>query len=62
MSDLLQSRPFRPDASKCCEACIFGSGEHADWCAENLYANKGFQAAWESGLLRYWTPDQFKDI
>lgn len=29
MSDL-QSRPYRPE--KCCEACVFGRGEHAEWC------------------------------
>jgi hypothetical protein len=31
MSDLT-SRPFRPSPEKCCEACVFGKGEHADWC------------------------------
>jgi hypothetical protein len=24
------SRPYQPDA--CCEACVFGRGEHAEWC------------------------------
>lgn len=31
MSDL-QSRVFEPNPEKCCEACIFGAAEHADWC------------------------------
>lgn len=31
MSDLV-SRPYKPDAARCCEACVFGRGEHAAWC------------------------------
>ena len=31
MGDLV-SRPFNPDPEKCCLACIFGSGVHADFC------------------------------
>ena len=27
---VLVSRPYRPAA--CCEACVFGRGEHAEWC------------------------------
>ncbi len=30
MSDLM-SRPYKPGA-KCCEACVFGRGKHAEWC------------------------------
>ena len=26
------SRVFQPDAAQCCEACVFGRGEHAAWC------------------------------
>jgi len=26
------SNPYHPDPEKCCEACIFGRGKHADWC------------------------------
>jgi len=26
----LQSMPYRP--AQCCEKCVFGSGEHAEWC------------------------------
>jgi len=26
------SNPYHPDPAKCCEACIFGRGKHADWC------------------------------
>jgi hypothetical protein len=28
-----RSNPYHPDPEKCCEACVFGSGEHARWCA-----------------------------
>jgi hypothetical protein len=31
MSDLM-SRPYKPDPARCCEACAFGRGEHAEWC------------------------------
>lgn len=23
---------YRPDPEYCCEACVFGRGEHAIWC------------------------------
>lgn len=26
----ISSRPYHPTA--CCEACVFGHGEHAEWC------------------------------
>jgi hypothetical protein len=29
MSEII-SRPYHP--AQCCEACVFGRGEHADWC------------------------------
>ena len=32
MSDLT-SRPYRPDAARVCEACVWGRGAHADFCA-----------------------------
>jgi hypothetical protein len=28
----ITSRPFRPDGEQCCEACVFGRGEHAASC------------------------------
>jgi hypothetical protein len=28
----IQSRPYKPDPEKCCEACVFGTGLHAPWC------------------------------
>jgi hypothetical protein len=31
MNDL-QSKPYRPDAQQCCEACAFGAPRHARWC------------------------------
>ena len=33
MSDLI-SRPYRPDPTQCCSACVFQSGAHADWCPQ----------------------------
>ena len=34
MSADLVSRPYKPDASKCCDACVFGAAKHAPWCTE----------------------------
>lgn len=28
-----RSNPYRPDPAQCCEACVFGSGEHAEFCS-----------------------------
>ena len=28
------SRRYQPDKEKCCERCVFGRGEHAEWCGE----------------------------
>jgi len=37
MPDTLQSRPYQPDPENgCCEACVFGSGEHAEYCEASL--------------------------
>ena len=27
-----RSNPYHPNAEMCCEACVFGRGEHARWC------------------------------
>ena len=32
MSADIVSRLYKPDAERCCEVCVFGRGEHADWC------------------------------
>jgi hypothetical protein len=31
LSDLV-SRPYNPDPDHCCERCVFGTGQHAEWC------------------------------
>jgi hypothetical protein len=28
----IQSRPYKPDSNKCCQACAFGTGKHAEFC------------------------------
>lgn len=30
-----RSNPYRPDPAQCCEACVFGKGQHAFWCKED---------------------------
>jgi hypothetical protein len=32
MSSEIVSRVYQPDPAKCCERCVFGTGEHAKWC------------------------------
>lgn len=31
MPDLC-SRPYKPDPKMACEACVWGRGDHAEWC------------------------------
>ena len=31
-----RSNPYHPDPVHCCEACVFGSGEHAAWCETQI--------------------------
>lgn len=30
----ITSKPYQPDPEQCCEACVFGTGEHAWFCPE----------------------------
>ena len=46
----IQSKVYRPDARKCCEACAFGRGEHAMFCV--VY----WRAAWRRELERVPCP------
>jgi hypothetical protein len=39
MADGNHSNPYRPDAAKCCEACVFGRGEHETWCDQAKVAS-----------------------
>lgn len=38
-----RSNPYRPDPEKCCEACVFGRGQHSDWCPKHVDAQIGEQ-------------------
>lgn len=31
-----RSNPYKPDPAMCCEACVFGRGEHAEWCGHSF--------------------------
>jgi hypothetical protein len=33
-----RSNPYKPNPKYACECCIFGTGEHADWCKSRLSA------------------------
>jgi hypothetical protein len=28
----ITSLPYRPDPELCCDACVFGTKKHAEWC------------------------------
>lgn len=47
MSETIKSRPYSPKA--CCEKCVFGSGDHAPYCAI-LWMEQGMEWAfvWQS--------------
>jgi len=30
--DEIVSRVYQPAADQCCQACVFGSGDHAEFC------------------------------
>ena len=32
----IRSRQYRPDPEKCCSACVFGEGMHADFCGRKF--------------------------
>ena len=34
----LASKPFRPSPALCCEGCVFGRGEHAEFCLKSYIA------------------------
>ncbi len=48
MSEQIVSRVYKPNPDKCCEACIFGRGEHVEWCA-----------AGGQGTEPFWAPRKF---
>jgi len=48
----LQSRPYKPAATQCCEACAFGTGKHADFC-EKLRLDR----AWLKRLREDMSPN-----
>lgn len=51
----LQSRPFKPDPSKCCEGCVFG-GTHAEWCAVTPQKGAYPKREYFRGYLISWPP------
>ncbi|MEN6537694.1 MAG: hypothetical protein ABFD89_28840 [Bryobacteraceae bacterium] len=50
MSDIV-SRRYRPNPDKCCEACCFGQGEHADWCKFAALDAEDASSRVEDGML-----------
>ena len=46
MADLM-SRPYQPNPDYCCEACVFGRGEHAEWCPVPIQNALTHGFAWE---------------
>ena len=40
MSESIQSRPNHFNPAYACEQCVYGTGEHAEWCPEKTYWEK----------------------
>lgn len=51
MADKIVSRPYKP--VRCCEACVFGRGPHADWCEKNPLNSLTFDALFGHNPLPY---------
>lgn len=49
----LYSRPYKPDPEKACEACIFGAGEHAEWCPVSEFRVVNGLLLWDSPGAEY---------
>lgn len=44
----ITSRPYHPDPQMACERCVWGRGEHAEWCDNykiQVYLRKWISAA-----------------
>jgi hypothetical protein len=46
-----RSNPYHPNPEQCCEACVFGAGEHAEWCGLGIEPTPALPSEEESG----WT-------
>lgn len=52
---MIQSLPFRPNPANCCAACVFGKGEHEDWCD---YWDNFFDEDVDGELVMYITAEK----
>lgn len=50
------SRPYKPDPAVCCEACVFGRGEHARWCYRGIRKRLG--AEWAAEVKRLTSAEE----
>jgi hypothetical protein len=48
----ITSRPYRPSGDWCCEACVFGRGEHAEWCSRRR-VQKFIEDQLETGVCAF---------
>ncbi len=35
---MIQVAQYHPNPSKCCKACVFGRGPHAEWCPTQQFS------------------------
>jgi hypothetical protein len=47
----IASMPYRPDRDRCCEACVFGTGVHEEFCTK-VWSYEEFYAT-GPGALRF---------
>jgi hypothetical protein len=45
-----RSNPYHPDPAHCCEACVFGTGEHAAFCSQSVADSQAIIAALELAM------------
>jgi hypothetical protein len=48
------SRRYQPNPDKCCEACVFGRGEHAAWCPKVIRCSEDATCPGEC-IVGNWT-------
>lgn len=67
MADIY-SRPYHPNEKMCCSGCVWGRGEHAEWCLKS-FSMENFRAALEvaqkwmvaPGAAGHWSSDEARE-
>jgi hypothetical protein len=57
-----RSNPYHPDPEKCCEACVFGSGQHAVWCPARSHSGESAERRRQCLLRHGWRFGDTSDV